>query len=171
MNNRHNWYINTIVTIIGIIITLYLNSINNTLNWQKHDLSILQEFHKAYFDENTKGLSLRYLKLIKDEKTQIEVRYFVTWDLLKQLVLSKSNIGQKYKFNENYSHYLCENLVELFEVDKDKGVELFNYLVNEGPNIYKDYSSKQEFISLLSWIRNRSKIIKDNIPDKLLQNL
>jgi hypothetical protein len=50
-----------LILIIGGLVTYFLNSINQRLNWKNHDLAILQEFNKTYYNKETRPLSMLYL--------------------------------------------------------------------------------------------------------------
>ncbi len=165
-----------IIFFVGSGIQRQTVAINQKLDWQKHDLSILQEFQKTYADENTRGLSLRYLKLLKDNDTQIQTRLFVAWDLLRQIIKNKdANLGRKYKFIKTLDniHYLSQNVNELSEINNGKeAVQFINDLIVHGldPDMYKNYSSEKQFYLLLSWIVNRSSI-KGKLPTESLRIL
>lgn len=158
------------VPFLLLLLTVKLSSIEKSLDYNKHDLAILQEFRSVYSDKENRGLSLRYLKLLRDSKTQVEARTFVTWNLLKQIVKNHKFIGQKYTFDSNSDecHYLSENISELCEVNKTKGLELFRTLLTQGPTIYKDYTTKEEFSQLFFWLWNRTAILKANIAESEL---
>lgn len=158
-----------LIAIIGGIGAIYLNSINQKLSWRRHDFEILQEFNKTYNDKDTRSLAMLHLQLLDNKEIKVRTRNTVTWDLLKKLVKNESNLGQKYKFDKNNddTYYLAGNLSEWFLIDKKSAERVWKTLVTDGPEIYKNYSSRDEFLKLLTWMRDENPGIKNNAKEPL----
>lgn len=134
----------------------------------------LTEFRQAYSSNDTRFLALRYLGLINNKKTQVEMREGVVWDLLLTTVKQKSNLVRKYKFdgNDDNYYYLAEDFDDLIKLDRRRGMDLFDKtLIHIGPAIYANYSSKKEFCSLLDWVMQHTETIPKYLTKQSRQDL
>ena len=174
-----------ILAVFGYYIQMYVSDIQKQNNidsiraqeardFMNHDLAILQEFQKAYYEDKTRPISLHYLKLLKDHKTEVELRKFAMYGAMKIIIKRDgTNLGQKYLFNVNNTDnfFLGTNLYDLFKLDKNAGIESFNWLIDYGPAAYKDYSSEKQYRLLISWLWKTYPNIRDNIPEKNLDKI
>ncbi len=131
-------------------------SINQKLDWKKHDLSIMQEFQTIYFDKDKRGLSLRYVNLIKDPNTKKQLRGFINWDILYgNLAIPNHCTNQSFKFDSTNLdwHWLGENVVASFSEDS-KNID--SYLATRTQSFvdFKDCASPDQIKSVFDWIEN-----------------
>lgn len=174
-----------ILTVFGYYIQIYVAAIQEQNNkesiraqeardFMNHDLAILQEFQKAYYNDTTRAISLHYLKLLKDHKTEVELRKFAMYGAMKIIIKrNEVNLGQKYIFNVNNpeNYFLGTDLDDLLKLDKKAGIECFDWLIDYGPAAYKDYSSEKQYLLLISWLWKTYPNIRDNIPESKLDKV
>jgi hypothetical protein len=154
-----------IITIIGGNIQENVVRIQQQVDWQKHDLSILQEFQKLYFDDDKRGLSLHYVNLIHDNQTSVQLRRFIIWNTLNRNIMIKQNTGKSsFKFDTNVIdwHYLGENIESLFKLNKDS-ITYYKKVKKIAPNTFKDYGSAIEVNAIFHWLEESYPDIGNNV--------
>ncbi|MGC2424092.1 MAG: hypothetical protein WA666_07060 [Nitrospirota bacterium] len=150
-----------IIPVLIVLATLFINSklksVEEDLNWKNHDLSVLQEFDKTYPNKETRLLSLKLLNLIKKNDTQINIRTYAAWDLLR-LIIEEPSMHKKYKFDADdpNCHYLAENLRHLKELNpKD---DFLKNLEKNYHSLYNHFSSDYQLNLLLNWLSEQQNL-------------
>ena len=150
-----------LVPVILLFISSRINSIDKTLEFQKHDLAILQEFNKSYFHDEKRSsieelkLAFTYIDLVKDPKARFNLREFFMWDTLFSIVIKPENKGKKYKYDPDNRMWgtFAWNLMKMKKEYK-KEAEYEKYLkqvVEEyAPLQIGEYASKKEITTIFN---------------------
>jgi hypothetical protein len=143
-----------IIFIVGSQIQVETASINQKLDWQKHDLSIVQEFQTIYFVNDKRGLSLRYVALIKDPNTKNQVRSFINWDILyRNIAIPKYRKDRSFTFDSTNLdwHWLGENLRSYF-IEDMRNIEPYRFTRKKALIDFKDYAMPDQINAVFDWI-------------------
>ncbi len=127
-------FIPLLIVIGTVIINSKLKSIDQNLDWQKHDLAIMQEFHQSYPDQNTRGLSLCYVSMIHDEETRWKLHEFIAWDIFKRHFKRTNSSLTK---DDTDWHCFGENLAQMiqFKNKKHDGRQFYCNFKRSAPKI------------------------------------
>ena len=76
-----------VIVIIGYWGNSQITKINNRLTTESRDVDIVQKFGNIYYHEgnqDSRRLSIYYIRLIDDHQTRYELRQFVVWDTMER---------------------------------------------------------------------------------------
>lgn len=100
-----------VIGVLGLII-------NATLTTEARDADLLQRFNSTYYfegNQNSRRLSIYYIRLIDNKQTRYELRQFVIWDTLER------NVTDDFIFNpESPDWHMVGDAV--FDMAEDNGV-------------------------------------------------
>ncbi len=145
-----------ILEIIGkaIFIPVAIASIGVMGRWfttEAQDVNVMTQFKNIYYYEgtqNTRRLSIHFIRLIDDAQTRFVLRRFVIWDALER------NISSNFKFDQELSdwHMFGDAIYDMAEDDHGQAKLFWCNLRITALTRWPEHET--ELIKLCEWIRN-----------------
>ena len=131
-----------VIGVLGIII-------NATLTSETRDADLLQRFNNTYYfegNQNSRRLSIYYIRLINNEQTKYELRQFVIWDSLER------NVTNEFIFNPEFPdwHMVGDAIYDMAEDDRDSAKKFWCNL--KVTALERWPSQGTELVKLLDWV-------------------
>jgi hypothetical protein len=133
--------------------------INATLTTETRDADLLQRFNSTYYfegNQNSRRLSIYYIRLIDNKQTRYELRQFVIWDTLER------NVTNGFIFNpESQDWHMVGDAVFDMAEDNSVGAKVF-WCDLKSTTLERWPSQETELSKLFDWIDN---VYKKDVPD------
>lgn len=133
--------------------------INNRLTAQTRDVDVVQRFSNIYYyegNQDSRRLSVYYIRLINDDQTRYELRQFVIWDTLER------NITNNFSFNPELAdwHMVGDAVFDMAE-DDPRRAKIF-WCDLKSTALERWPAQETELSKLFDWIEN---VYKKDAPD------
>jgi len=139
------------IAIIGLIGNYQIAQINSRLTTETRDVDIMERFSNIYYfegDQNSRRLSIHFIKLTDDPQIRYVLRQFVIWDALER------NITSNFKFDQELSdwHMFGDAIYDMAEDDHEKANWFWCNLKITTQKRWPQHEA--ELIKLYGWIRD-----------------
>jgi hypothetical protein len=128
-----------------------LTNINNRLTTETRDVDIVQRFGNIYYyegNQDSRRLSIYYIRLINDHQTRYELRRFIVWDTLER------NITYGFEFDQELGDWhLIGDVISDMAVDNYQEARAFWCNV-QSTSIKRWHLQEIELNKLFDWVDN-----------------
>lgn len=129
---------------IPILIGFFGLMVNNRLTTETRDVDVVQRFSNIYYyegNQDSRRLSIYYIRLIDNPQTRYELRQFVIWDALERNVVSGFNFDQEL----GDWHMLGDTIYDMAE---------------DNPEQAKAYWCNLKLTTLKRWFLHEAELVK-----------
>ena len=134
---------------IPIVIFVMGLIVNNQLTSATRDVDVVQRFSSLYYYEgqqDSRRLSIYYIRLIDNEQTRYELRKFVIWDTLEK------NITNGFSFNPDFPDWHMVGDAVLDMINDDPSSARIFWCDLKSTALERWQSEETELFKLFEWI-------------------
>jgi len=136
------------IPVVIFVLGLFINA---RLTSETRDADLLQRFSSTYYfegNQNSRRLSIYYIRLIDNEKTKYELRRFVIWDTLER------NVTNDFIFNSEFAdwHMVGDAVFDMAE-DNPRRAKFF-WCEIKSTALERWPSQETELAKLFDWVDN-----------------
>lgn len=137
------------IAIIGFIGNYQLLLLNNRLATETRDVDIVVRFKDIYYyeeNQDSRRLSIHFIKLVDSAQTRLVLRQFVIWDTLER------NITGNFKFDQELGdwHMVGDAMYDMAEDDHENARVFWCNLRTTAQQRWPQYEA--ELTKLYEWI-------------------
>lgn len=140
------------IAIIGFIGNYQIAQINSQLSTETRDVNVVERFSNIYYYEegqDSRRLSIHYIKLVDDAKTRFVLRQFVIWDTIERNITTSN-----FKFDQELGdwHMVGDAMYDMAEDDNENANWFWCNL--KTTTLKRWPSHEVELIKLYEWVGN-----------------
>ncbi len=140
-----------VIVVLGILGNLQIAQLNNRLATETRDVDIIQRFSSIYYyegNQDSRRLSIYYIRLIDNPQMRLELRQFIIWDTLER------NITSGFKFDQELGdwHMVGDTIFDMAEDDPERAKIFWCDL--KSTTLERWSSQETELVKLYDWLES-----------------